>query len=1606
MKRVLLIFICFGLLSLGAVRVSQKPYTHLQPDGQRVDLLLSGDEFYRYLTDLKGYSVVIDPSTEAVVYAQREGEKLAPTRDWVGKTDPEALGLQPGLQPSKEEIRRIAVSNGSESPSREGHAPTIGTINNLVIFIRFLDQAEYIEPLSIYDTMFNSTTAPSMRGFFLEESSNQLTVNSTFYPAAEGGIVRSFRDGHDRAYFSPLTDSNPYGYSTNSEGQQRLRLMLWFAINSVSSSIPSSLDLDADNDGEVDNVVFVCQGMSDTWNDILWPHHNRLYPYTFAMIGTLMVADYNFQLSWEVEAGTAAHEFSHSLNFPDLYHYDNNLDPVGAWDTMNSQSNPPQHHTTYMKHKYGGWFASIPLITPTSTATQYSLTAIDQNPFACYRIASTRPNEYYVMEYRRDTGTYESGVPASGLIVYRVLSSYGGSALWGNPHGPPDEVYVYRPGINANNENGYIDAANFSLQSGRVDIYTGTDPSPWLYGDGSAELPGNLVITNIGSTGGTSISFWIRDNSPNRWLGISGNLWTQPINWSHGTVPTVDDDVVVPETNGWDPLISVPGQACKSLELRSGAELTIAAGSLEVADNLTSYGTIDLTSSDATLYVYDDLNLMSGSLTRFYNAGAEIVVEEDLRFASGATANWSLGYLEFSGSGTSSLICESPLSIANLRIEKTGGGACVIPATNTAVLTVNGAVTVQSGTLSHGYTGTTIVKGNLHAYSGSLNFYAGTVSLEGNSSSSIRIDNSGSYLHKLRIAKSGSAGVSLSTSNTVVGNDLSIVSGYLSTGANTLYVAGNWTNGVGPDAFYEGTGRVVFNGLSNQNCSSETFNILELNKSGRLLVPIGSTISCAVYDWTSGGLTVSGGSFTASDLADDGIFGSYTLSAGSIELTQDASHYVDLRSANINISGGVFSVYGGGGAMWMAYQGTTTFTMSGGYFDVRDQDIMINSAYLLNETITGGYIRTRGDLTVQRTDFNPAGGYLEFWGGTNSSVFVASGSTLWTLVVNKTSTREDQDFRLSRDGTRTTLTRANTLSASGSLLISEVLIILNGVFDVNGQTITVNNDLTVNGTLKMSSGSLTVYDTVTWNGSAQVSGGSISCAGEWTFGSSSTALLNGSQVLINNPYGGVLTNHSSLAGFGNLEINATEEDPVCHYSSPAGTPLKVAGTLLLSGSVTLNLNSFGCQAQSLSINEDCALLVGDSGSLDIQSSLTLAGRLDVGPGSVSTHGFITFPASGLLSIDWGSFINDSPWFDMRGTVYLRGGMDIDNGSFEIMNNNVYLASHPTRVFSNAMLTFGRGFTAYEAGAYQPVWGSLVLNGSSSSALYLAADNYLSYLDIQKDPAATVMLAGNALATGYVWVHSGKLDLGGYDLTVQGDLGVQGELILPPDSDILIASGQTLSVRYGGSLKALGAISQPVSVSSYGTGGYYAFEVWDGSSIAASYCAFSHMDANGVYIQNGAVIDPTVAFDHCVFQSGAPGGWLLRMDNNQTLTVNGPLFPANTWSGAGNVLKTVNSGSTTFIAYSGAFSGPTYETDPFNRINWQQGGIMPVQNLRISATEDNYTLNWDYSYPYSCFKVYSADSPDGTFSFLGTSSALNWTAQITGARRFYRVTAVQ
>lgn len=488
---VIILMLTLFAVCLQAAYLTNMPLTLSQPDGSKLECFASGDEYHNWLHDGENYTIIPDPKTGYYCYAELSGGKVQASRLIVGRDLP--VHLEPGVNISVEEYKAARVEKFPMPEVR--NAPTIGTINNLVIFIRFAGEAEFNQNISLYEGWFNSN-ASSQKNYFLEASYNQLTVNTHFYPVPANQYVVSWQDSHPRSYFQPYNAStNTNGYSGDNQRRDREFTLLVNACNAMNAVIPSSLVVDSDNDGRVDNVVFIISGGADGWAELLWPHRWALYDRTVRINGK-RVYDFNLQLRDFLSSqnvGVICHEFFHTLGAPDLYHYTGNgIDPAGRWDLMQSNTNPPQHMGAYMKQRYGGWL-TIPTI---STDQLYTLNPLTMQQGSAYRINSSDPNQYFVLEYRRKTGTFESSLPGSGLLAYRIDTRYNGNA-----DGPPDGVYIYRPG-GSPTANGTLNNACFSMESGRTMLNSSTDPYPFMQ-NGSM---GPLSIFEVGSAG-TTISF-------------------------------------------------------------------------------------------------------------------------------------------------------------------------------------------------------------------------------------------------------------------------------------------------------------------------------------------------------------------------------------------------------------------------------------------------------------------------------------------------------------------------------------------------------------------------------------------------------------------------------------------------------------------------------------------------------------------------------------------------------------------------------------------------------------------------------------------------------------------------------------------------------------------------------------------------------------------------------------------------------------------------------------------------------------------------------------------------------------------------------------------
>ncbi len=639
-------FLLFFISLVQAAYVSFHPVTVSQPDGSALHLFASGDEHYNWLHDAEGYTVRQNGSGWFVFLQNDLKGDLQYTSLKVGTDNPAAQRLQPWTNIPAGRMARIRREADREllRDSAVRRAPSSGIINNLTIFISFADQAEFTDSISFYDSMFNGA-GNTMQAYYQEVSYGSLDVRTTYYPISSN-VVISWQDSLPRAYYCPYdTNNNPLGYRNTAEGKDREHTLLANAAEGISSQVPDSLNLDGDGDGYVDNVCYVVKGNTSGWSDLLWPHRGFLSD-RYAYINDKRVYVFNFQLSEFLAdrgVGVLCHEMFHSIGAPDLYHYyySPELTPVGPWDLMEIASNPPQHMGAYMKHKYGNWIPSLPELNVSGTRYLQPLTSASGQ---CYKISSPNStSEYFVVEFRKAAGTFESSLPGSGILIYRINPAAGD----GNAYGPPDEVYVFRPG-GSPTANGDYYIANFSVETGRTSFDDATDPSCFL-SDGS---PGGLWLSDISSAGGDSMSFYCGLELPAFSAGDSVFSALIPIGGEASDSLVVSNiggrtllyDISVEEMSEarvWTPQQSRTGSPVRSIE---GSALTLDATDYLAGNTMNWTFTVYNGSPDferlKDIYITFPPTVTVNSATGFVGGGWGIMIP-DQTSGTGITVHWN-----------------------------------------------------------------------------------------------------------------------------------------------------------------------------------------------------------------------------------------------------------------------------------------------------------------------------------------------------------------------------------------------------------------------------------------------------------------------------------------------------------------------------------------------------------------------------------------------------------------------------------------------------------------------------------------------------------------------------------------------------------------------------------------------------------------------------------------------------------------------------------------------------------------------------------------------------------------------------------------------------
>lgn len=299
------------------------------------------------------------------------------------------------------------------------------TKRGLVLLVEFSDVKLKSDASTQWTNRFNqqgfslNNHVGSVRDYFYEQSYGLLTIDFD--------VVGPLTLPKTRTY---------YGSAPNSQLDDRAPEMVIEALKLANPQI-NYADYDWDGDREVDQVYVIFAGETRAQTQgYIWPHEWSLSSAKYFGCGSgyqTMDGVYidTYAVSNELAGtnllegiGTACHEFSHCLGYPDFYDTDYTGGTAGQyWDVLDggSYNGPrgigeiPSPYTAYERWT-AGWIDLIPL---TSACKVTDMPAINEEGVA-YVIKNTgNTNEYYILENRQNV-SFGTGNGGHGLMVWHI----------------------------------------------------------------------------------------------------------------------------------------------------------------------------------------------------------------------------------------------------------------------------------------------------------------------------------------------------------------------------------------------------------------------------------------------------------------------------------------------------------------------------------------------------------------------------------------------------------------------------------------------------------------------------------------------------------------------------------------------------------------------------------------------------------------------------------------------------------------------------------------------------------------------------------------------------------------------------------------------------------------------------------------------------------------------------------------------------------------------------------------------------------------------------------------------------------------------------------
>ncbi len=446
----------FAGQEVSASPANPNPVKMKQPDGTEITVKLKGDESVKWMESVDGYSLMYGKDKYIVYAVLNEKGDMVPsevifqevTLRSTNSSDFKAT-LKRGLRYSSSQIKIFREIDEIEQKTLfSSTAPklraTTGQAKALCALIGFPDKpfthtvAEFEQLMNQVGYSANGATG-SVKDFYKENSYEKLDLVVT--------VVGPYTASKESKYYGENNGTTQKDKNVRELAQEAANLAFF------GSSV-NPADYDNDGDGNIDTFHFLYAGYGEEAGggaDCIWAHKSSYSPALTFGAKKLNVYSCSPELKNNsgnniTNIGVICHELCHVFGAPD--YYDTNDEQggefvgTGKWDLMaggswNGPSNnggvSPAHINMYQKIAFG-WVIPTELIAETMVS---GMPNSAENPTA-YKISTTTPDEYFLLENRQKL-KFDSYLPGSGLLIYRVSSKVSGNSVSNATH--PQQVY-------------------------------------------------------------------------------------------------------------------------------------------------------------------------------------------------------------------------------------------------------------------------------------------------------------------------------------------------------------------------------------------------------------------------------------------------------------------------------------------------------------------------------------------------------------------------------------------------------------------------------------------------------------------------------------------------------------------------------------------------------------------------------------------------------------------------------------------------------------------------------------------------------------------------------------------------------------------------------------------------------------------------------------------------------------------------------------------------------------------------------------------------------------------------------------------------------------